>query len=67
MPRGARVFIDHKAAGVTPLVVPDLDVGSHAIRVEADGYIGWSSSISISADRQTRVRTELFPLDLSRR
>ena len=37
-PQGARVFIDRTAAGVTPLVARDLSAGSHAIRVEADGY-----------------------------
>ena len=63
LPQGARVFIDRQAAGVTPLVVRDLRAGSHAIRVDADGHISWSSAIRVIADRQTRVHTTLAPLD----
>jgi hypothetical protein len=57
------VFIDRKAAGVTPLVARDLSAGSHAVRVEADGHVPWSSAIRVAADRQTRVHTTLAPLD----
>ena len=62
-PQGARVFIDRTVAGVTPLVVPDLGAGSFAVRVEADGYMPWSSAVRVTADRQTRVHTTLAPLD----
>jgi len=62
-PQGARVFIDRTTAGVTPLVARDLSVGSHAVRVEADGHVAWSSAIRVVADRQTRVHTTLAPLD----
>ena len=62
-PQGARVFIDRQAAGVTPLVVSDLGAGSHAVRIEADGYLPWSSAIRVIADRQTRVNTTLALLD----
>jgi len=62
-PQGARVFIDRQAAGVTPLVVSDLVAGSHAIRIEADGYLPWTSAIRVIADRRTRVNTTLALLD----
>jgi hypothetical protein len=62
-PQGARVFIDRTAAGVTPLVARDLSAGSHAVRVEADGHLPWSSAIRVIADRQTRVHTTLAALD----
>jgi len=60
-PSGARVVIDGKAAGVTPLVVADLAAGSHAVRVEAEGQIPWSSAIRVVADQQTNVNTTLSP------
>jgi hypothetical protein len=62
-PQGARVFIDRQPAGVTPLVVRDLGVGSHAVRVEADGHMSWSSAIRVISDRLTDVHTPLTPLD----
>jgi hypothetical protein len=63
MPQGARVLIDREPAGVTPLLVRDLRAGSHAVRVDADGHISWSSAIRVIADRETRVHTTLAPLD----
>jgi hypothetical protein len=62
-PRGARVFVNRLQVGVTPLVVPDLRAGSHAVRVEADGHVPWSSAIRVIADRQTSVHAPLAPLD----
>jgi hypothetical protein len=62
MPQGARVFIDRRPVGVTPLVVTDLAAGSHAVRVEADGHTPWSSAIRVIANRQTEVNTILMPL-----
>jgi hypothetical protein len=60
-PQGARVVIDGKVAGVTPLVVPDLVAGSHVLRLEAEGAKPWSSAIRVVADRQTDVRAILTP------
>lgn len=60
-PRGARVFIDRQEVGVTPLVLTGLVVGSHVIRLEADGHAPWSSAIRVIADRQTDIRTKLAP------
>jgi hypothetical protein len=62
-PEGARVFIDRQAAGVTPLVVSDLGAGSHAVRIEADGFLPWTSAIRVIADRRIRVNTTLALLD----
>ena len=60
-PRGARVFLDRQPVGVTPLVLTDLVVGSHAVRLEANGHTPWSSSIRVIANRQIDVSTILAP------
>jgi len=60
-PQGARVLIDRKPAGVTPLVMTDLVAGSHVLRIEADGHTPWSSAIRVVANRQTDVSTILAP------
>jgi hypothetical protein len=60
-PTGARVFVNSQSAGVTPLVLDAVPVGSRAIRVEADGYAAWSSVVRVVADQRTRVRTTLSP------
>jgi hypothetical protein len=58
-PGGAKVFIDGRLAGVTPMSVPQVGVGEHAIRLERDGYRRWSSSIRIAAGEPGRVTASL--------
>jgi hypothetical protein len=58
-PQGAAVFVDGRPAGHTPLSLPDVRVGSHAVRIERDGYRIWTASVSISAGEPNRVTASL--------
>jgi hypothetical protein len=58
-PGGARVFIDGTLVGTTPVAVPQLGTGAHAIRLERDGYRRWSSSIRIVSGEANRVTASL--------
>jgi serine/threonine-protein kinase len=58
-PEGARVFLDGKLMGTTPLAIPNVGAGEHAIRLELDGYQRWSSSVRIVASEQNRVTASL--------
>jgi hypothetical protein len=58
-PTGARVFLDDKVVGTTPMALPSVSVGSHRIRLEHDGYRHWSSSVRIAASEQNRVTASL--------
>lgn len=58
-PTGARVFLDGRLIGTTPLAVPGVSAGSHAIRLELDGYRRWSSAIRVVASEQNRVTASL--------
>jgi hypothetical protein len=58
-PPGANVFIDGKLAGATPLVVPQIGAGEHAVRLEHDGYQPWSSSVRIVSGERNRVTASL--------
>ena len=60
-PLGARVFINGEAAGVTPLVLTEVPVGSRAIRLEADDHNSWSSTVRVVAGQETRVSATLDP------
>src|SRR4029450_9741705 len=55
-PSGARVFLDGKLIGSTPLEVPSVPAGEHAVRLESDGYRRWSSSVRVVASGGERVR-----------
>jgi serine/threonine protein kinase len=58
-PQGARVFLDGRLIGTTPLAVPSVPAGSHAVRIERDGYRRWSSSVRVVAAEQNRVTASL--------
>jgi hypothetical protein len=59
-PRGARAFVDGKAAGTTPLALRDLPIGSRVVRLEADGYQTWSAAVRVIANQQTQVTATLY-------
>ena len=58
-PPGARVFLNGRAAGQTPLLLKGQVVGSRAVRVALDGYDSWTSTVQIVTGRQARLRASL--------
>ena len=58
-PRGARVSVDGRAVGVTPLRVPDVRVGSHVVRLELPDHRIWSSAATVTAGQERRVTGSL--------
>ena len=59
-PPGARVFVGGTAVGTTPIVLTALPVGSRVVRLEAEGYQIWSSSVRVIANQQTQVTATLY-------
>jgi PEGA domain len=58
-PRGARVLVDGKPVGVTPLRLPDVSIGSHVVRLELAGHRTWTSSTRVAAGQESRVTGSL--------
>ena len=58
-PSGARVFLNGRSVGRTPLVLRNQAAGSRAVRVALDGYEPWSSAVQVIADTETHLRAEL--------
>jgi hypothetical protein len=58
-PAGARVFVDNRLAGSTPIAIPGLPAGPVTVRIEMDGYQPWTTRVSVSAGGQTRVAASL--------
>jgi hypothetical protein len=48
-PAGASVFLDGRLLGVTPLQVAAIQNGTHAVRLELDGYGPWTTSVRVDA------------------
>ena len=61
-PEGARVTIDGRPAGTTPLDVADLAPGEHVVRIERDGYQGWTDTVRVVAGERLRVAASLEPV-----
>ena len=53
------MFLDGRPVGTTPLVVPDVPAGEHAIHLEREGYQRWSSAIRIVTTEKNRVTASL--------
>ena len=46
-PYGAKIFIDDKVYGETPLVIPKILIGKHQVRLEKSGYHDLTQQINI--------------------
>jgi hypothetical protein len=58
-PPGATVYIDGKQVGTTPLKLSAIEVGSHAVRLDHDGYNRWTSAVRIVAGEEMKVTASL--------
>jgi hypothetical protein len=60
-PTGASVFVDGELVGVTPLLVSDVLVGSHGVRIVGDGYRSWFSTVLVEDGERSRIAASLEP------
>jgi hypothetical protein len=58
-PAGAKVFLDGRGVGVTPLTMSQVGVGSHVVRIELLGYRRWSTPVRIVSGERERVAASL--------
>lgn len=59
---GARVFVDGRPVGLTPLFDWVLPAGSHVVRLELDGYERWASVVQIVSDQGLSLSATLQPI-----
>ena len=58
-PAGAKVLVDNKPAGVTPITVLDLSPGSHAVAVTAPDGSSAKQSVNVEAGATATLRLSL--------
>jgi serine/threonine-protein kinase len=58
-PQAARVVVDGRFVGVTPLRVPELKAGTHAVRLELAGHKLFATSVEVKPSEQARVTAAL--------
>ncbi len=59
-PSGARVFIDGKSEGATPLKIP-LSLGEHEVRVSMPGYLDWDAQVNLDKKGEQPLKVRLEP------
>jgi serine/threonine-protein kinase len=57
-PGGAKVYLDGKMIGMTPMSQA-ATAGEHGVRLELNGYRDWTSSIRVTASETSRVTASL--------
>ena len=58
-PAGARVYVNEKLIGSSPLAMPGLPAGPATVRIEMDGYRTWATTVRVHAGEQARVGASL--------
>jgi type II secretory pathway component PulL len=58
-PKGARVTIDGRVLGATPLSAPGLAPGVHAVRLELSGYKTVTTSVTVKAGEAAKLALTL--------
>jgi serine/threonine protein kinase len=58
-PRGARVLLDGKEVGVTPLQLGEVRAGAHVVRLELRDHHTWTASARVVAGQVARVTGSL--------
>ena len=58
-PRGARVTMDGRNLGVTPLSVPGVSLGTHIVRVELAGHKPVTTPVTVKAGETARIAVTL--------
>ena len=61
-PTGARVFVDDRAVGATPVRLPDVAPGSHVVRLELPDHRAWTEIAQVTRGKTTRVAGSLEPI-----
>jgi eukaryotic-like serine/threonine-protein kinase len=59
LPPAAKVFVDGRLVGTTPLLLPQIGAGTHVVRLEHDGYRHWSSPVRVVSGERNRVTASL--------
>jgi len=62
-PTGANVFMDGRAVGRTPVNLPDVKAGDHAVRLELTGHRQWTTSFKVMGGTPNRIGASLEKID----
>ena len=59
LPMDAIAYVDGKNVGATPLIINELLIGSHKVRIEKDGYDKYEKTIQVTEGQEEVLKYEL--------
>ncbi len=65
--RGAMVYLDDAFIGASPIRRDSIDPGTHGLRVEKEGHIGWKKEIDVPPGSMMQIMVPLAALPERRR
>ncbi len=65
--RGAMVYLDDAFVGSTPVRRDGIEPGTHGLRVEKEGHIGWAKEVEVPAGETLEIKVPLTALPERRR
>ncbi|MBD3287093.1 PQQ-binding-like beta-propeller repeat protein, partial [candidate division WOR-3 bacterium] len=63
---GADVLLDDTLKGQSPIIIPDVDTGSHSIQINLSGYNPWDTTVQLKPDDTVVVDAKLETNDGSK-
>lgn len=60
-PSGAEAFVDNIYRGITPLMVDNLDAGSHVVLLKLGGHSDWQSTVQVAAGQVNQISATMAP------
>ena len=58
-PVRATIYVDNKYMGESPMIINDLLIGEHKVRVEKDGYTVWKDNVTVAESEEGIVTYKL--------
>ena len=58
-PSKASVYVDGKLVGTSPLIVNDILIGEHQVKVEKDGCAVWKKTVTVAENEECIAKYEL--------
>ena len=65
-PAGARIYVDGRLVGATPLTLETIAAGARAVRLQLDGYRPWATTVNLVPGQRARLAASLELTAVSR-
>jgi hypothetical protein len=61
-PPGAEIYLNNEYHGTTPATLNAVPAGNHTIEIREQGYINWSTSVTVTVGSTASVSSSLVPV-----